>query len=97
MAEPGDQGNPIFKQVYPPNTVLCHQGEVCDEIYLLLRGAIQIVTDDQVIQTVDQPGSFVGELTPLFKQPRSQVRRRRAEYRRTRGGLSPDTRYRTRP
>ena len=56
VADSGDPGIPILKKTYSPNTVLCHQGEICDEIYLLLRGAIQIVSDDQVLQTVDRVG-----------------------------------------
>lgn len=71
VADSGDPSVPILKKTYSPNTVLCHQGEICDEIYLLLRGAIQIVSNDHVVRTVDKPGSFVGELTPLFNQPRS--------------------------
>lgn len=61
----------ISRKTYPPNTVLCHEGEVSDSIYLLLRGSIQIVSQDKVIRTIDQAGSFVGELTPLFNQPRT--------------------------
>ena len=67
-----DQGGRflVSRKTYPPNTVLCREGEICDSIYLLLRGSIQVVVQDRVIRTIDQPGAFVGELTPLFNQPR---------------------------
>jgi CRP-like cAMP-binding protein len=67
-----DQGGRflVSRKTYPPNTVLCREGETCDSIYLLLRGSIQVVSQDRVIRTIDQPGTFVGELTPLFNQPR---------------------------
>ena len=61
----------ISRKTYPPNTVLCREGEACDRIFLLLRGSIQVVAQDRVIRSIDQAGSFVGELTPLFNQPRS--------------------------
>ncbi len=60
----------VSRKTYPPNTVLCREGEVCESIFLLLRGSIQVVSQERVIRTVDQAGSFVGELTPLFNQPR---------------------------
>jgi CRP-like cAMP-binding protein len=67
-----DQGGRflVSRKTYPPNTILCREGEVCDSIYLLLRGSIQVVAQDKIISTIDQTGSFVGELTPLFNQPR---------------------------
>jgi CRP-like cAMP-binding protein len=70
MAE-SSRGLVIAKRSFPANTVLCHQGEICDQIYLLLKGSIRVLADERVIQLVDEPGSFVGELTPFFKQPRS--------------------------
>jgi CRP-like cAMP-binding protein len=68
-----DQGGRLLisRKTFPPNTVLCHEGEICDSIYLLLSGSIQVVAQDRVVRSVDQPGSFVGELTPLFNQPRT--------------------------
>ncbi len=61
----------VSRKTYPANTVLCHEGEICDRIYLLLRGSMQLVAQDKVIRTIEEPGSFVGELTPLFNQPRA--------------------------
>ena len=61
----------VSRKTYPANTVLCHEGEICDRIYLLLRGSMQLVAQDKVVRSIDEPGSFVGELTPLFNQPRA--------------------------
>ncbi len=61
----------IPKKHYPAGTVLCKQGEMSDDIYLLQRGSIQVIVDQEVIQIIEAHGSFVGETACLLKQPRS--------------------------
>ena len=61
----------IVKKSFPKNTVLCHEGDQCKNIYYLLNGAIRVTKDEQIVNVVNQKGSFFGEVTPLFTKPYS--------------------------
>jgi hypothetical protein len=61
----------IAKKHFLPNTVLCQKGEICKEIFFLLKGAIQVSDEDNIIKTIKDKGTFIGELTPLLQEPRT--------------------------
>ena len=44
--------------------VLCRRGEASDEVYLVARGYLGVVVDDELVATMT-PGDIAGELGPL--------------------------------
>ena len=61
----------IFKKSYPAGAVLCKQGELSDDIYILQQGAVKVIVDDITIAVINTRGTFLGESAALLKQPRS--------------------------
>lgn len=61
----------IVKKHFASNTTLCRAGEICQDIFLLIQGTVQVTLDDEIMQVIDRKGSFVGELAPLLNQPSS--------------------------
>jgi len=56
----------ISRESFKPGDVLCREGAPCENIYLLLKGAIEITCGGNVIRIVDKEGTFVGDLSPLI-------------------------------
>jgi two-component system sensor histidine kinase/response regulator len=64
----------VWESQLEPGEVLCHQGEHGDEVYLIVRGDIEIEIkhDDQVVATdLVGTGHCVGEMAVLTGEPRS--------------------------
>jgi hypothetical protein len=58
----------IAKKRYKIGDILCRQGEPCENIFLLLSGAIEVTTDGRIVQIIDQEGTFAGDLSPLMSE-----------------------------
>lgn len=56
-------------QVCLPGDWLIREGEVGKEMYLVVRGALDIIAKDMVVATI-QGGSYVGEVAVLYEQKR---------------------------
>jgi CRP/FNR family cyclic AMP-dependent transcriptional regulator len=47
-----------------------HEGDQCDEMYVVLDGQVDIVVNNKIVETVD-PGGMFGEMALLGPAPRS--------------------------
>lgn len=60
---------------YPPNTVLCHEGQIENTFYAITSGQVEVVKQlDESTQKVINcpgPGSFVGEIALVQEGPRT--------------------------
>jgi len=61
----------IYKKKYPAGAILCKQGEVSDDIYILQAGAVKVIVDTMIIAVINTTGTFLGESAALLHQPRS--------------------------
>lgn len=46
--------------------IICNQGEESDDIFVLLDGAVEVLVFDQVLDVIDKPGTFIGEISVLL-------------------------------
>lgn len=46
--------------------IICCQNEQSDDIYFLMDGAVEVLIYDQVIEIIDRPGTFIGEISVLL-------------------------------
>ncbi len=60
-----------YKQIYKAGELLCKQGGAADVFYILAEGIIGVYCDDQLINHVNEPGAYVGEMAALLGQPRN--------------------------
>lgn len=47
------------------------EGDTTQEMYILLKGKLEIRKGDQVIATIDEPDTYIGEMSTLLGAPRS--------------------------
>lgn len=68
----GDQDlntKPVFLQ---PNEVLFYEDDESFECYVLMSGTVKVLKSARCIAVIDEPGSFVGEMSPLIgRMPRT--------------------------
>jgi HEAT repeat protein len=55
---------------YEPGEVLCTEGEVGDELFVIVSGKVRVTKGDKTLATLG-PGDAVGELAVLDAEPRS--------------------------
>jgi CRP-like cAMP-binding protein len=60
-----------FNKRYPPGTVVCKQGDVGEEMYILVQGALKIEIDGNEIARIKEPGEVIGEMALLLGEPRT--------------------------
>jgi CRP-like cAMP-binding protein len=46
--------------------IICCQNEESDDIFFLMDGAVEVIIYDQVIEIIDRPGTFIGEISVLL-------------------------------
>ncbi len=59
---------PVF---VPKGKVLFYEDDESRQCYILVSGRIQILKSGKAITDISEPGSFVGEMSPLNQTPRS--------------------------
>lgn len=57
--------------VFPPGKVLFDEGDVTKEMYILLKGEVEVVKNDKRLAVINANGSFIGEMATLLNAPRS--------------------------
>lgn len=56
----------MIRQVkFKKGTVIFHEGDIADTLYVLKRGQIDIVKEDTKVEAINIPGSFFGEMSFL--------------------------------
>ncbi|MFW5857026.1 MAG: Crp/Fnr family transcriptional regulator [Planctomycetota bacterium] len=48
-----------------------HEGDTTQEMYILLKGKLEIHKGEQVIATIEEPDTYIGEMSTLLGAPRS--------------------------
>ncbi|HSM45329.1 MAG TPA: cyclic nucleotide-binding domain-containing protein, partial [Acidimicrobiia bacterium] len=52
-----------------PGDVLIRQDEIADNVYVLVRGSLEVArqldTDSAVLAVIDQPGAVIGEIVAM--------------------------------
>jgi CRP-like cAMP-binding protein len=64
-----------FTKSYPPGAIICKQGDVGAEMYVLVAGKIAIEIMGEQVASIDEPGACIGELALLLGQKRSATMR----------------------
>lgn len=61
-----------YRQSFPPNTIICHEGDPGNSFYVILSGMVEIFSEkiDKHIAN-RQAGEFIGEMALLMGIPRS--------------------------
>jgi CRP-like cAMP-binding protein len=57
--------------VFPAGKVLFDEGETTKEMYILLKGAMDVLKGETKIATINGNGSFIGEMATLLNAPRT--------------------------
>ncbi|MBI4082350.1 MAG: diguanylate cyclase [Candidatus Lambdaproteobacteria bacterium] len=55
----------------PARTVLIREGALDDEFYILLEGALQVLSNGKLILRLNTPGDIIGEMAIISSSPRS--------------------------
>lgn len=59
--------------VVPAGEVLFDEGETTKEMYILLKGCVEVVKGDAVVAYINASGSFIGEMATLLDAPRTAM------------------------
>ena len=61
-----------YRQFFPPNTVICHEGDPGNSFYVILSGMVEIFSEKLDKHIADRKsGEFIGEMALLMGIPRS--------------------------
>lgn len=60
-----------YNKRYPPGAVICKQGDVGEEMYILVQGGIKVLIDDNEITKIRESGEVIGEMALLLSEPRT--------------------------
>ncbi len=55
----------------PVNTIVFNEGDTTTELYLLLKGEIAVIKGGKQLAVLNEPMTYVGEMSYLLKEPRS--------------------------
>jgi HEAT repeat protein len=58
------------ERLFPDGAYIVHQGEMGDEMYIIVSGAVRVVTDNGREIGLRKPGEYVGEMAILSQAPR---------------------------
>jgi CRP-like cAMP-binding protein len=62
-------------RTYPPDTVLCHEGQIENTFYAITKGQVEVLKqlDETTQELINRPGagSFVGEIALVQEGPRT--------------------------
>ncbi|GAB4331313.1 MAG: hypothetical protein Kow0099_02590 [Candidatus Abyssubacteria bacterium] len=56
---------------YLPDVTIFNEGETTSEMYILLKGKVEILKNNKRIAVVEEEGSYLGELSTLLGLPRT--------------------------
>lgn len=64
---------------YPADHVIFYEGDMSKEVYLLVKGEVEVLKAGFSIDVIDQAGAFFGEMSGLLGVPRSTTIRTRTK------------------
>lgn len=56
---------------FPAGSYLCHQTESADSLFILQRGKIRVLLNNDEIATINRPGTIMGEMSLFLNEPRT--------------------------
>ncbi|MCX7679395.1 MAG: cyclic nucleotide-binding domain-containing protein [Spirochaetes bacterium] len=59
----------------PPGTILCKEGTIGDEMYILNSGTLEVLVGDNRVTTISEPGTIIGEMALLLGEKRAATLR----------------------
>jgi len=65
--------NPVV--TFNPESILIRSGEINQDIYLILTGAVEMIRSDSGVHSMISAGGFVGDSTGLFRVPARETYR----------------------
>jgi CRP-like cAMP-binding protein len=60
-----------YKKSYQPEEVICREGEVGDELFILSSGEVEVRKGDTVVSVISEEGAYFGEMSVLLGVPRT--------------------------
>ncbi len=60
-----------FNVSFPPNAIICKEGEEGREMYILSKGRIKILVGDTEVAEIKEPGTVIGEISLLLGEKRT--------------------------
>ena len=67
--------NAAIKRKFPPNTILCSEGDKTDSLHIICSGKVKVsITDNdgrEIILALLGPGEYFGEMSLIDNEPRS--------------------------
>ena len=65
-------GEKLFRYSYhKAGTRVFNQGDTETDIYILKKGAVTVIVDDQIVGLINTPGTFIGEMAYFLGIPRT--------------------------
>jgi CRP-like cAMP-binding protein len=52
--------------VFEKGEIICAQNDMSDAIFFLIEGAVEVIVFDQILDVIDKPGVFIGEISILL-------------------------------
>ncbi len=71
MIDPNATHFAQYKRVYPKDVLICREGEDSDEMYILMKGKIEVIIKNNPIDIISKKGSTIGEMGLILGQTRS--------------------------
>lgn len=66
----GDGLGPV-ERLFGKGATIFREGDASQDLYVLLTGAVRVVKGDRAVATIDEPGSYFGEMSSLLGVPRT--------------------------
>jgi len=60
-----------MEKQFPEGTVLFKEHDESFDLYLLLKGSVEVIIGDVTLATLDKPGTYFGEMSALLNLPRT--------------------------
>ncbi|MDY6933918.1 MAG: cyclic nucleotide-binding domain-containing protein [Spirochaetota bacterium] len=64
-----------FNISYSPNSIICKEGEEGSEMYILNKGMIGVLINENEVARIDKPGTVIGEIALLLGETRTATLR----------------------
>lgn len=60
-----------FEKTFDNKTVIFKEGGEGDTLYILTKGSVSVLKGIKKVAEIDQPGTFIGDMSPLLGVPRT--------------------------
>lgn len=60
-----------YKENYPKGSIICREGQSADDMFILMKGKIQVLIKGNPIDIISRSGTVIGEMGLILGQPRT--------------------------